>query len=376
MRTYFIRMFMFLLCVGVVIFTLRGPLVIIFMNNAALNGLIAGALCFGIFLSFYNLRRLQHELAWLSCYDAGVENLSETPQPKILAPLALLLKENTNISSLPSMTIRSLLTSIEGRLEGYRDILRYLMGLLIFLGLLGTFWGLSQTIGAIATVIRGMNMGGSDFVQAFQDLKGGLQAPLTGMGTAFSCSLLGLSGSLIIGFLDLQGHKATTNFYHYIEERLTLVTRLSGEEGVTHSGPAYGLSLFERAVEGMNQLHTLIRRSEENRSSVVKGLQVLTEKISSLNEQLVMNQLLVKKVAENQLLLEKNLLQFSAALNAGNFGLDESFKQHLRNLDATSMRLLEEMVEGRNRLSTELRSEINLVAKTISALADGQEIAA
>lgn len=372
MRTYFMRMVAFLLCIGVIIFSLREPLAVVFTNNVALNSVIVAALCVGIFFSFFNLRRLQQELTWLSCYDAGVEHLSGTPQPKILAPLALLLKEHTNISSLPSMTIRSLLTSIEGRLDVYRDLLRYLMGLLIFLGLLGTFWGLSQTIGAIATVIRGMNMGGSDFVQAFQDLKGGLQAPLMGMGTAFSCSLLGLSGSLIIGFLDLQGHKATTAFYHHIEERLTLVTRLASEAEGTHSGPAYGLSLFQQAAEGMNQLHTLIRRGEENRSSIVKGLQALTEKLSTLNEQLTLNQLLVKKVAENQIGLEEKIAQFANAMNSGKLGIDESFKQHLRNLDVTTLRLLEETVEGRNQLST----EINLVARTISALANGQEIAA
>jgi hypothetical protein len=377
LRPYFIRMLGFLGCMAAVGYILREPLSVSFANNMALNGLILGVFSFGVGLSLFNLMRLRHEITWLQCYDGGTEHLPATPQPRVLAPLAILLKENSRMMTLPGLAVRSLLMSIEGRLDENRDIMRYLIGLLIFLGLLGTFWGLSQTIGAIASVIHGIDMGGTDFTRAFQDLKAGLQSPLSGMGTAFSCSLLGLSGSLILGFLDVQWAKAASAFFHYIEERLTMVTRLpleSNENG--HSGPAYSISLFEHAVEGMNQLQGLIRHNEDNRSSVIKGLQTVADKLVSLNEQLALNQLLVKKVAENQLVFEEKLGRLVSVLNASNFGLDDSFKQHLRSIDATSLRMLEELVEGRNRLSTEVRNEIRLVARTISALADGQEIAA
>jgi hypothetical protein len=379
LRPYFLRMIGFLGCMAIVGYILREPLGVSFANNMALNGLIAGVFVFGVGLSFFNLMRLQREINWLSCYDGGTEHLPEAPQPRVLAPLAILLKENSRMMTLPGLAVRSLLMSIEGRLDESRDITRYLIGLLIFLGLLGTFWGLSQTIGAIASVIHGIDMGGTDFTRAFQDLKAGLQSPLSGMGTAFSCSLLGLSGSLILGFLDVQWAKAASTFFHYIEERLTMVTRLpleSSESGHNHSGPAYSISLFEHAVEGINQLQGLMRRNEDNRSSVIKGLQTVADKLASLNEQLALNQLLVKKVAENQLDFEEKLGRLVSVLNAGNFGLDDSFKQHLRNIDATSLRLLEELVEGRNLMSAEIRNEIRLVTRTISALADGQEIVA
>jgi len=358
-------------------YILREPLNVSFANNMALNGLILSVLSFGIGLSFFNLWRLQREVTWLHCYDAGTEHLPGTPPPRILAPLAILLKENSRLMTLPAISVRSLLVSVEGRLEETRDITRYLIGLLIFLGLLGTFWGLSQTIGAIASVIHGIDMGGTDFTRAFQDLKAGLQSPLSGMGTAFSCSLLGLSGSLILGFLDVQLGKAAAAFYHCMEDRLTMVTRMPLEIGENaQSGPAYSISLFEHAVEGMTQLQGLIRHNEDNRISILKSLQGLADKVAALNEQLVLNQLLVKKVGENQLEFEEKLSRLVAALNAGNFGLDESFKQHLRNIDATSLKMLEELVEGRNRLSAEVRNEIRLVARTISALADGEEIVA
>lgn len=377
LRPYFIRMIGFLGCIGAVVYILRGPLSVSFANNMALNGLIVSVFGFGVGLSFFNLWRLLREITWLQCYDAGTEHLPATPQPRILAPLAILLKENSRLMTLPAISVRSLLVSVEGRLDETRDITRYLIGLLIFLGLLGTFWGLSQTIGAIASVIHGIDMGGTDFTRAFQDLKAGLQSPLSGMGTAFSCSLLGLSGSLVLGFLDVQWGKAIAAFYHYMEDRLTMVTRMPLEisENV-QSGPAYSMSLFEHAVEGMNQLQGLIRHNEDNRTSILKALQSLADKLASLNEQLVLNQLLVKKVGENQLAFEEKLNRLVSALNAGNFGLDDSFKQHLRNIDATSLKMLEELVEGRNRLSTEVRNEIRLVARTISALAEGEEIVA
>ncbi|MEI8295224.1 MAG: flagellar motor protein MotA [Alphaproteobacteria bacterium] len=377
LRPYFLRMVAFLGCMAVVAFVLREPLSVSFANNMALNGLILSVFLFGVGLSLFNLVRLRREITWLHCYDGGTEHLPGIPQPRVLAPLAIMLKENSRMMSLPNLTVRSLLVSIEGRLDENRDIMRYLIGLLIFLGLLGTFWGLSQTIGAIASVIHGIDMGGEDFTRAFQDLKAGLQSPLSGMGTAFSCSLLGLSGSLILGFLDVQWAKAASAFFHYIEERLTMVTRLPLENNESgHSGPAYSMSLFEHAVEGMNQLQGLIRHNEDNRASVIKGLQIVADKLGSLNEQLVLNQLLVKKVAENQLDFEAKLSKLVSVLHAGNFGLDEFFKTHLRNIDETSIKMLEELIEGRNRLSTDIRSEIRLVARTISALAEGQEAAA
>lgn len=378
LRSYYFRMTLFIGCIAGLAVLLQHPLISAFKNNLALNGLITAVLVFGVVLAFYNLSQLQKDVSWLDAYDAGKDHLPGVPKPNVLAPLAVLLRENTAISSLNATTTRTLLNAIEGRLESFRDVARYLIGLLIFLGLLGTFWGLTQTISAIAGVIHGMDVAGGDFAQAFKDLKSGLQSPLAGMGTAFSCSLLGLSGSLILGFLDLQWSKASTRFYQMIEERLATVTRISGSNDTetTHSGPAYGIGLFEQAVEGMNQLQTLIKRGEENRTSIVKSLQTLSEKVSLLGDQLSLNQAVVKKMTDQQDALTQSLLGLAKTLEAANVSDDEGFKTHLRNIDVTLHQLLEESIEGRNRLSTDVRNEIRLVARTISALADGQEVAA
>jgi len=251
-----------------------------------------------------------------------------------------------------------------------------MIGLLIFLGLLGTFWGLSQTIGAIAGVITGLEVDSTNVKDSFQTLKQGLQAPLTGMGTAFSTSMFGLAGSLVLGFLDLQVTKAAGSFYHNLEDHLTTLSKATGDIGSLtasngHSGPAYIHSLLEQTAECMGQLQNIMHRNEDNRSNVLQSLHVVGEKMSMLTEQMVSQQVLLKKMAQGQVDLQKQLENFAtlAATPAFN-GSDDGIKQYLRNLDATTLRLLEELIEGRARGIQELRGEIRLVAKTISALAD------
>lgn len=378
---YLVRMIGFMVLVGAIAGYLFMPLVKVFQHNPLMNALILGVLLFGIMHTFYRLFSLRREQVWLERYEAGREQFPGTPTPKILSPIATALSEFKGTPVLSTMTLRSLLSSIDGRLDSLRDATRYMTGLLIFLGLLGTFWGLSQTIASIAGVIGKIDFGADNLGQAFQNLKQALESPLSGMGIAFSSSMFGVAGSLIIGFLDLQASKASGDFYHSLEDQLLTLTRNtlpSASEEVTHHGPAYTQSLLEQAAENMGQLQVLIRRGEDNRTSVVKSVQNLGEKLSLLTEQMLSHQSLIKKIAQNQMELQDNLGHLASSLAGISMagGLDETVKAHLRNIDATSIRLLEEMVEGRNRTIQELRAEIKLVARTISALADGQEIAA
>lgn len=367
-------MIIFLTLIGGGVFLLRHSLVNAFVHNPILNTVIFGILLVGILSNFLNLRRIQKEQKWLESYDIGHEHFPGTPQPRILAPVALVFNESKN-RYLSPILMRSLLASVDARLDAMRDISRYIIGLLIFMGLLGTFWGLSQTIGAIAGVISGIDLGAGEVKDAFATLKQGLQSPLSGMGTAFSCSMFGLAGSLIVGFLDLQISRLATAFYHGVEERLTLSTRVTHGEGseAAHSGPAYLQGLLEQTVENMNQLQTLMRRGEENRSTVIKSIQTIGEKLSAMTEQLVTHQQLLKKVAHSQLELQDILQKFYKLQNAPH---EDVLKQHLRSIDSTLTKLLDESIEGRNRCTQDLRNEIRLVARTISALADGQEAAA
>jgi hypothetical protein len=194
-----------------------------FMNNPGLNGLIVGVLVIGIAMAMRNVVGLIPEVRWVNSFRRRETNLDQAP-PRLVAPMAALLRDRPDIVGLSTQTWRSILDSIATRLDENREILRYLAGLLVFLGLLGTFWGLVTTVGAVGATIQSLNVGGSDVGMIFQDLKKGLSAPLSGMGIAFSSSLFGLSGSLILGFLDLQASQAQNRFYTELEDWLSTIT--------------------------------------------------------------------------------------------------------------------------------------------------------
>ena len=369
-----LKMFVFLILLGSFGALLYKPLGAAFSHNLLLNTVIFTILAVGIGINFLNLLRIKREQYWLESYDRGHALFPDTPQPEILAPVALIFQESRN-QYLSPILVRSLLASVEDRLYVSRDVSRYIIGLLIFMGLLGTFWGLSQTIGAIAGVISGIDLGAGDVKEAFATLKQGLQSPLSGMGTAFSCSMFGLAGSLIVGFLDLQISRLCTDFYQSLEERLTLLTKVTSSDAsdALTSGPAYLQGLLEQTAENMNHLQSLLRKGEENRTSVIKSIQSVGEKLTMMTDQMLTHQQLIKRIAENQIELQEALQSFYQ--NPQRAATDESFKHHLRSIDTTLMKMLEEAIEGRNRSTQDLRNEIRLVARTISAIASGQEAA-
>lgn len=371
---YFIRMIAFLGMMVGVVSVLYQPLLTAFRNNIPLNTSILVTLGFGIGLVFYRLYNLRQEQLWLEGYERGEERFPGTPAPKILLPLSISLGESQHNTQLSAFNLRSILSSVEARLDETRDVSRYIIGLLIFLGLLGTFWGLSQTIGAIAGVITGLEVDSTNVKDSFQTLKQGLQSPLMGMGTAFSTSMFGLAGSLILGFLDLQVTKAAGSFYHNLEDHLTTLSKPTSDLGALtagHSGPAYLHGLLEQTAECMTQLQSIMHRNEDNRSNVLQSIHTVGEKLSMLTEQMVSQQVLLKKMAQGHVDLQKQLEHFAAIAGTPAFhGADDGIKHYLRNLDATTLRLLEELIEGRARGIQELRGEIRLVARTISALAE------
>jgi len=221
-------------------------------------------------------------------------------------------------------------------------------------------------------VITGLEVDSSNVKDSFQLLKQGLQAPLMGMGTAFSTSMFGLAGSLTLGFLDLQISRVAGLFYHDLEDHLLSLSSSTRDVSAAndHSGPAYLNGLLEHTAESMADLQSLIRHNEDNRSSMLLSLNTITEKLSMLTEQMVSQQVLLKKMAQGHVDLQKQLEDFTTLVSAPAFqGADEGLKQYLRNLDATTLRLLEELIEGRAHGIQELKGEIRLVARTISALA-------
>jgi hypothetical protein len=231
-RIFLVRMLVFLMLCALVAIVLYKQIVTAFFANPGLNALIGAVLAIGIILSFRQVIRLYPEVAWVNNFRIADPGLAIDRRPTLLAPMAAILGgERTGRMTISQQTMRHLLDSIATRLDEARDISRYMTGLLVFLGLLGTFWGLIETVGSVGKVIDGLKVGG-DAGALFDTLKEGLAAPLGGMGISFSSSLFGLAGSLILGFLDLQSSQAQNRFYTDLEDWLASTVReYSGETG-------------------------------------------------------------------------------------------------------------------------------------------------
>ena len=219
-RVFLVRMLVFLILTGFVIFILNKQIRTSFMANPGLNGLIVGVLLIGILLTFRQVIRLFPEIRWVN----GLRHRDpETPAgalPSLLAPMAMMIGDRPGARAISTATLRAILDSVATRLDEGREVNRYLIGLLVFLGLLGTFWGLLETVGSIGGVLASMQTGGDTAVM-FDELKEGLAKPIAGMSISFTSSLFGLAGSLILGFLDLQAGQAQNRFYTEIEDNVS-----------------------------------------------------------------------------------------------------------------------------------------------------------
>ncbi|TCT13324.1 hypothetical protein EDC22_101187 [Tepidamorphus gemmatus] len=241
-QVFLLRMIVFLVIVGFIVAILFPQAYAAFRSNPGLNGLILGVLLIGIVLAIGQVFRLFREVAWVNDFRLADPGLEVSRPPVLLAPMAALLRDRVGRMAISAATMRSILDSIAMRLDESRDILRYLTGLLVFLGLLGTFWGLLQTVSSVAVTIQSLDVGSGDTGVIFEDLKAGLQAPLSGMGTAFSSSLFGLAGSLVLGFLDLQAGQAQNRFYNDLEDWLSSVTEIT--EGEVRAEPAREIAAY------------------------------------------------------------------------------------------------------------------------------------
>ncbi len=369
-RRFILRMTLFLAVALVVAAALFVPILHAFQSNPALNALIFAVLLFGIAYAYRQVLLIGSEANWLMAAQRAAKSSASIPPapPNLLAPIATLLKNRTEQSRISTIAMRSLLDSIASRLDESRDISRYLTGLLIFLGLLGTFWGLLQTVSSVGDAINTLNMGNGDYTQMFDNLKRGLEAPLGGMGTAFSSSLFGLAGSLVLGFLDLQTGQAQNRFYNDLEEWLSGMTRLSGAgpigDGET-SVPAYVQALLEQTAESLDNLQRTMARGEDGRSGSHTALVQLSDRLAALTDQMRTDQSLLVRLAEHQLELKPILQRLAQPTESS--GLDPTSRSHLRNIELHAARLVEEAAEGRNRMVEELRAEIKLLARTIAA---------
>jgi MotA/TolQ/ExbB proton channel family len=246
-RVFLMRMAVFLILVGFIAVILSPMLISSFKANPALNGLIVAVFAVGIVYAFVQVMRLYPEIRWVNAFRIADPGFGSDHQPVLLSPMATMLRDRTGALSLSTNAMRTIMDSISSRLDDARDTGRYLVGLLVFLGLLGTFWGLLETMQAVGKTISALDTKGSDSVDAFNNLKEGLSAPLKGMGTAFSSSLLGLAGSLVLGFLELQAGQAHNRFYNELEEWLSGITDLT--PGSSGNSEQLGRTLYNAVYE-------------------------------------------------------------------------------------------------------------------------------
>ena len=334
----------FLLAVGILAALLAPHLIANFRANPFFNAVILLVLASGIFVNIRQMLLLSREVQWIETFKRS-DPQRPLPRPKLLRPMARMFAGRERAKfSLSTPSLRSILDSVYLRLEESRDLSRYLIGLAIFLGLLGTFWGLLITIRSVAEIIGSLGTGG-DPAALFGQLKESLKQPLSGMSTSFSTSLFGLSSSLVLGFLDLQAGHAQNRFYNELEEWLSGMTRLSsgalhgdGEAGV----PAYVQALLEQTADGLERMQRALTESERERRQSREQLGELNTQLTRLADLLGRESREIRGMAETQ----------------------EELKNVLKTLAASP--------DANARLSDDLRGELRLLSRTIAAAVDGK----
>ena len=281
-RIFLVRMIVFLTLVALMAAILYKEIARAFSANPGLNGLIVGVLVIGIILGLRQVFRLFREIRWVNALHAGT--LASVASPVLLAPMATMLGEKAGAQTITTITLRAILDSIGSRLDEARETARYLTGLLIFLGLLGTFWGLLETVASISNVIGAMQTGG-DATVMFDDLKNGLKAPIAGMSVSFTSSLFGLAGSLVLGFLDLQAGQAQNRFYNELEDNLSANTAETAAAGAEPQALPNDLrQALAKISSGADQSQA--RASAAAMANLAEGIQGLVQHMRS-EQQLV-----------------------------------------------------------------------------------------
>jgi len=312
-RIFLIRMLVFLILCALIAFVLQHQILNAFMANPWLNGLIVGVLFIGIILSFHQVIRLFPEISWVNSFRRADPGLALAREPKLLAPMAAILGgERVGRVAISAQIMRAFLDSLASRLDEGRDISRYLTGLLVFLGLLGTFWGLIETVGSVGGIINGLKIGG-DADSVFDALKEGLAAPLGGMGISFSSSLFGLAGSLVLGFLDLQTSQAQNRFYTNFEDWLATTVQDLG------AGTTGGAALPAGVVDILERLRQSISEAGSGKATTA-AMANLAEAIQGLVQHMRTEQQMIRDWADAQAKLNSDIRRFMEILSRESVG--------------------------------------------------------
>ncbi len=361
----------------------------VFLANPWLNGMIAFVFFLGVVACFWQMYQIWTSVGWVKGFVEGRPGHEMVKAPQLLAPLAALLRGRGARAQISSTSSRSILDSVATRIDESRDITRYLGSLLIFLGLLGTFWGLATTVPAVVDTIRSLApKEGEGAAQVFSRLMGGLEAQLGGMGVAFSSSLLGLAGSLTVGLLEIFANHGQNRFYRELEEWLSSITRLGFSTGDGEGeGGDLGVvgALLEHSAEQLESLQSLVSQSDARRSEVDQRLGQLCTAVDGLVEKLgdearqpeaapqadpdeVLAAL--TRIAQGQERLIETVE--GQPVPEDNAQMDAESRMRLRSIDVQLLRILEEMAAGRQEMVSDLRNDISTLNASVRALAHGE----
>ena len=342
------------------------------LSNLYLNGFIIFVFVIGVLTCFWQVLQLVYSVNWIKGFAAGNPGHADIAAPRLLAPLAAMLRTRGARMQINSSSARSILDSVATRIDELRDITRYIVNLLIFLGLLGTFYGLATTVPALVETIRSLAPEeGEAGISVFNRLMTGLEQQLDGMGVAFGSSLLGLAGSLVVGLLELFAGHGQNRFYRELEEWMSTITRLGYASGDSDGGGDQGTvgTILEHMAEQMESMQTLFTQSDVSRSMVDERLGTLVTSIDRMSQRLDKEDTgsnALTQIAESQAQLVQ-LLENQA--NLGNQQVDAESRMRLRSIDVQLLRILEEMAAGRQETTTDLRSDIAGLIKAVRQLA-------
>lgn len=334
-RRYLIRMCLFLVIVFALAGSLYTSLYLAFMSNVVINSVILAALIIGIIFIIRQNLRLIPEYRWMMMIQKRGADRPTNIRPSLLATVAVMMTDEDRPTALSAQNLRSVLDGVAVRLDESREISRYMIGLLVFLGLLGTFWGLLTTVSSVGQVVGGIDTSSSDIDAMMGELKQGLNAPIAGMATAFSSSLFGLAGSLIIGFLDLQYGQASGRFFNDVEDWLSKSIQFDAVQSgdLSFLGTAeLSSSLSEEAADKMQALAKAVAGGEKDRMEMAKNLKDLTTILTKLHDGLNRDALMAENIA---------------------------------NLDASIQNLVREMKQDRTELNETITMELRALSKAI-----------
>lgn len=345
----------------------------VFLANPYLNGFIVFVFVIGVIACFWQVWQLVVSVGWIEGYvGEGQAGKSLARAPRLLAPLASLFRARGARMQIGAASSRSILDSVATRIDEARDITRYIVNLLIFLGLLGTFFGLATTVPAVVETIRSLApQAGEEGIHVFERLMTGLEAQLGGMGTAFASSLLGLAGSLVVGLLELFASHGQNRFYRELEEWLSTITRLGFSSG-DHDGEgmdgAAASGVLEHVAVQMEALQSLFTQSDVSRALVDERLGTLADAVARLAAQIEAGRATnttLERLAEGQEKLLAHLERQASGDGGGGAHTDAESRMRLRSIDVQLLRILEELSAGRQEALADLRTDLAGLTKAV-----------